>query len=275
MKIVDHRLIGEDGTPMAFRASPNCAGAIDHKYIVIHYTAGVTARSAELTFANRAAKASAHLIIDRDGEILQMVPFNVRAWHAGVSRWRGLDGLNAYSIGIELVNAGRLKRASNRWLTWTGGVIAEEDAIEATHQHESAPAGWQLYPEAQLMAAIRACQAIMQAYPSTLDVVGHDDIAPGRKSDPGPAFPMDSFRSNVLGRADDNEMVRYRTTTRVNLRTGPGAAYDLVQPSPLLPGTLLNVRSRSASWCAVDVIDAGGQPSANGWVHGDYIIAAP
>jgi len=274
MQVKNHILQGDDG-PMPFLASPNHGGKIDPRYIIIHYTAGLTADGATATFLDPAGKTSAHLVIDRDGAIVQMVPFNQRAWHAGVSRWHGIEGLNGHSIGIELVNAGRLTRAPGRWLTWTGRVVNDADVVEAVHQHEHMLAGWHMFSEVQILAAVDACQAIANAYPDILDIIGHDDIAPGRKSDPGPAFPMASFRARALGRADSKKPLLYRTTTRLNLRAGPGTDFDLVLDAPLLPGSLLNVRSRQASWCAVEVLGGDGRPTATGWVHGDYIALQP
>jgi N-acetylmuramoyl-L-alanine amidase len=107
MQITQHRLNSEQQL-IRFHASPNMGGQLAQTYMVIHFTAATTLDGAEATFANPAAKVSAHLVIDRDGSILQMVPFNRVAWHAGISRWRGLEGLNSHSIGVELVNAGRL-----------------------------------------------------------------------------------------------------------------------------------------------------------------------
>jgi len=86
---------------------------------------------------------------------------------------------------------------------------------------------------------------------------------------------MDSVRAAIMGRAGDEEPSHYVTTTRLNLREGPGTDFALVQPSPLMPGTLLAARASAASWVAVDVLDADHTPTANGWVHGDFIKPAP
>jgi N-acetylmuramoyl-L-alanine amidase len=231
MKVESHVLVSGSEDRIRISESPNISGGIEQKYIVIHYTAGLALKSAEDTFLNRASKVSAHIVIDRDGSVVQMVPFNKRAWHAGVSRWRGLEGMNSYSIGIELVNAGRLTWAGDRWITWTGRTVPSQDAITAVHKHENTPSGWQLYPEAQLLSVIEVCRAIREAYPGILDLVGHDDIAPGRKADPGPAFPMDAVRAGAMGRKGDEEPVRHRTTTRLNLRKGPGPVSSLPSQS--------------------------------------------
>lgn len=201
MRIVNHLLVADAGDSLSFVSSPNQAGALSPLYLVMHYTAGPTLAGAVSWFQKPEAKASAHLVIDRDGTIVQMVPFNRRAWHAGKSKWGHLDGMNAHSIGIELVNAGKLrKNAGGQWVNWANRVIPAEDVSIAKHKDEDAEAGWHEYTEAQLDAAT-AVGAILHARYAFEDVLGHDDISPGRKVDPGPLFPMNSFRSRVIGRA--------------------------------------------------------------------------
>lgn len=143
--------------------------------------------------AGSAAKASAHLVIGRNGRIVQMVAFNRRAWHAGICRWGDIEGLNAYAIGIELDNAGRLqRRGDGAWVhPASGRVLPASEVIEAQHKAEARPAGWHAYTKAQLRAAAAAARALHDRY-GFIDVLSHDDIAPGRKVDPGPAFPMAS-----------------------------------------------------------------------------------
>jgi AmpD protein len=100
-------------------------------------------------------RVSSHVLIRRDGEILQFVPFQQRAWHAGVSNFEGRSACNDFSIGIELEGADEILFADPQY-TQAGAVIC----------------------------------ALLAAYPSlsAQRVVGHSDIAPGRKTDPGPAF---------------------------------------------------------------------------------------
>jgi N-acetylmuramoyl-L-alanine amidase len=128
-----------------------------------------------------------------------MVKFNKKAWHAGPSSWGELKYLNRYSIGIELVNAGKLKKVGGKWKSWNGVVIPDEQVIEAVHKNESRSSGWQVYPTAQIKAAIEVAKALHGHYKFEA-ILGHDDIAPTRKVDPGPAFPMQSFVSKVMGR---------------------------------------------------------------------------
>jgi len=201
MKVNNHLLFDDQGVQVNFQKSPNQSAGISQLYLVIHYTAGPTLDGAVSWFLNPAAEASAHLVIGRDGKIVQMVACNRRAWHAGKSKWGELEGLNQYSIGIELVNAGKLRqRADGKWINWAGNVIPDDEVTLAKHKHEEGQNGWHEYTEAQIDTALKAASALHATLRFT-DILGHDDISPGRKADPGPLFPMGSFKSRILGRA--------------------------------------------------------------------------
>lgn len=109
-------------------------------------------------------RVSAHCLIRRDGELVQYVPFGARAWHAGVSRWQGREACNDFSIGIELEGTDELP-----------------------------------YTEAQYAVLSGLARAICDHYPAiTLEkIVGHCDIAPGRKTDPGDSFQWQDFRQKL------------------------------------------------------------------------------
>lgn len=201
MKVADHLLVGEATERISFVNSPNQSDGITPLYLVLHYTAGTKADGAVSWFRNSDAQASAHLVIDRDGSIVQMVRFDRRAWHAGKSKWGNLEGMNQYSLGIELVNGGKLHRnAGGEWLTWSGKIVPSEEVSVVTHKNESLESGWHEYTSAQIGAAKEVSVLLHRTYNFT-DILGHDDVSPGRKVDPGPLFPLDSFRSIVMGRA--------------------------------------------------------------------------
>jgi N-acetylmuramoyl-L-alanine amidase len=199
------------------------------EYIVIHHTVSGTWMSAYETFNNSSTNSgSAHLIIDRDGTVVQCVPFNTFAWHAGDSQWAdrgvrsGSSSLNRYSIGIEMVNWGpEFVKDGDVWNNVKHNItLPDEDVLFATSKHgfPHDGCGWQKFPEAQIEAAVTVVQALMSTYPSILDIVGHEDIKKSWDSmgdqefynndprgdpmtdreDPGPAFPMAIFRARLL-----------------------------------------------------------------------------
>lgn len=225
MRIEDHRL-----KPGWYKPSPNIGGPlIKPTLLVMHYTASGSDPSPTKVadyFLRPEAKASAHVVLGRDGTCKQVVPFDRKAWHAGKSIWRGHANCNDFSIGIEIDNWGRLSRtADGQVRSWTQAPIEAASATQLTHKHEQTPSLWEVYRETQLAALTDLTRAILTAYPSITEIVGHDDIAPGRKSDPGPAFPMARFMSLVEGRDDAPALHRTVIVESLNARSGPGRDY--------------------------------------------------
>jgi len=273
MKLMRHRLEATAGEAAAWHPSPNHGGKLVHEYLVMHYTAGRSLDESVRWLARKEAKASAHVVIGRDGRIVQQVPFDMVAWHAGTSSWEGRVGLNRCSIGIELDNAGRLVRHGQRWRAWFGDLYDPEDVLEATHKNESAPSGWHLYTPVQLEAALELAALLVDRY-ELRAVLGHEDISPGRKSDPGPAFPMESFRSRVTGRREEAPPL-FRATAVLNVRTGPGTQHPTAPGSPIPLGTHVEVVGERDSWRLVDVLDdVNGVSDLQGWVHHRYLVQA-
>jgi N-acetylmuramoyl-L-alanine amidase len=127
--------------------------------IVLHYTGMQDSASAIARLCDAEAKVSSHYVVDEDGTVLRLVPEDKRAWHAGRSHWRGTTDINSASVGIEIVNPG--------------------------HEFGYRPfAGPQIDAVIRLVAAIKERHAITRG-----NVVGHSDIAPTRKRDPGELFP--------------------------------------------------------------------------------------
>lgn len=277
MKIQNHRLIADDGTPVRYVETPNKGGLMTPEYLIMHYTAGSSAEGSVSWMCNPAAKAAAHLVIGRDGSLTQLAPFNRVTWHAGQSQWEGRPGLNAFSIGIELDNAGKLERVGNRWISQVSKrAYPDNDVLVANHKNDrpgTPPGGWHEYGEAQLEVAAQIGLLLMEKY-SLKDVLGHEDIAPGRKADPGPAFPMASFRARLLGRADD-EVEHYVTTSALNVRAGPGTEFAPLPGSPLPADTRVAVLEQQGLWWRIDVLDTvSGVMDLVGWCHSRYLTRA-
>jgi N-acetylmuramoyl-L-alanine amidase len=166
--------------------------------VVIHFTAGATAMSSINYWrqpAQRRIDLCAHITIDRDGTIYQSRPFNKTISHAGVSRWddpntgKHYNSCNQFTIGIELANAGSSKSVieiAKRLPGYAG-------TIDAKHRNGGAVRTWEAYSAALLESCFKVVKDLVERY-NLDDITGHDCIAPERKDDPGPAFPMIRLR---------------------------------------------------------------------------------
>lgn len=261
--VQDHRLVGKR---VSQRETPNKSGLITPQYLVFHYTAGRSAQASIDWLCNPDAKASAHLVVARDGSVTQLAPFNVKTWHAGRSHWDGLNGMNSYSIGIEMDNAGPLSKVGNKFQAWFGKAYPESEVLQATHKLEQKPRWWHTYTEKQIEAAFELARLLVKCY-SLKEVIGHEDIAPERKRDPGPAFPLDHIRAAMEGRAEEEEERYEVTVDALNIRRGPGVDFEMVT-SALPKGTRLRLLEKRDRWSKVDVED---QSDTEGWVFNRFI----
>jgi N-acetylmuramoyl-L-alanine amidase len=153
------------------RPSPNQddRDGVEVDMLVLHYTGMTSGEEALARLCDPAAKVSAHYTIDEDGTVYAMVPEARRAWHAGVSFWRGAQNINARSIGIELVNPG----------------------------HEF---GYRPFPEAQIAALVALGREVLKRHPiPSWRVLAHSDVAPARKDDPGELFPWARLAGAGIG----------------------------------------------------------------------------
>ena len=156
MRIIDHKLSVAD-----FHKSPNTSGVIkQHKFVVLHDDVGTWGGTTSWLM-NPSSKVSYHLYISKQGEVRQFVEMNKRAWHCGVSEWKGFKNLNDYSIGVCFQNLGN-----------------------------------EPYTPAQIEKGLEVCKAIMDYY-GISEVVRHRDIAPNRKVDPNNLFPWEEFKKQL------------------------------------------------------------------------------
>ena len=139
---------------MSYAPTPNHGKLIKPGLVVIHYTGSNSLQGVLSWLCDPKSRVSAHLVIAKTGQVWQLLPFNVRAWHAGKSEYAGRANVNGFSIGIENVGLG------DEW------------------------------PEAQIEANIGVIRALCAVY-DIVDLVGHDEVAipEGRKADPGPHYP--------------------------------------------------------------------------------------
>lgn len=137
--------------------------------LVFHYTGMADAAAALARLCDPVAKVSSHYLLDEDGTVYALVAEEHRAWHAGVSFWRGADNLNDGSIGIEIVNPG------HEW-------------------------GYRPFPPAQIESVTALCLDILSRHDiPARNIVGHSDVAPDRKQDPGELFPWEALAAAGVG----------------------------------------------------------------------------
>lgn len=183
--------------------SPNNSHFLEPVYAVIHYTAGGSLSSAANWFMCSDSQVSAHFIIDRNGDIAQCVALDKCAWHAGKSTWKELSNLNQFSIGIELVNWGPLQRNQDSGLfhpcavSGCKKVIPPQEVFDCSlSEPENDLRYWQSYTAPQLFTLCSLLHALFQEY-HLEEILRHSDIAPGRKLDPGPAFPYEQVQACI------------------------------------------------------------------------------
>jgi N-acetylmuramoyl-L-alanine amidase len=138
------------------------------KFIIIHYTGMTKELSALKRLCNTKSKVSAHYFIKKNGSVLNLVPPIYEAWHAGKSSWKGLKSINRYSIGIEIQNSGHDNKYEN-------------------------------FSKKQIISLKKLLRYLINKYKINLkNVLGHSDIAPDRKKDPGEKFPWKELAKSKL-----------------------------------------------------------------------------
>jgi len=282
MKITNHRF--DDHW---FGQSKDIGGNLDDlRFIVMHYTAGGSGAGTRdymmkspLEKGGNSGKeifGSAHLLVDRDGTIWQLVPFNRRARHAGESQWKGLKSLNQYSVGIEIANYGWLDRQGDgTYKRPETPRFKAKDVTLGRMPNGTEEKGWENYTVEQLASVEAVTLALLDHYPTIHEIVGHQEIAPGRKFDPGPAFPLQRFKNLVVGRGGDGiddgdgpSEEQYLTTASVNIRGGPGTEFAPLDVSPLKAGTKVAKSDEQGEWYFVSLAKPRTQ---KGWINRRYL----
>jgi N-acetylmuramoyl-L-alanine amidase len=196
MKIIDHRL--KKG---AFVQANACGGALHNPTLIVLHDTANRAQPGETVrwFSSRECKTSAHFVVERDGTIIQMVALDRKAYHAGVSSFKGKAGCNNFSIGIEIDNPGQLTKDGRAW--FHKKTEAGYQGIEQRTTKAHGNGYWLPYTDAQIHSVTELCDALTAAYPSIKDIATHWIISPGRKIDTNPLFPLEQVRKAVFGPA--------------------------------------------------------------------------
>ena len=229
MKIKNHKLAGATYTPARL-----IGGTITPEIIVLHDTAGRLEKGNSARYLATTPKASVQFVVERDGTITQLVPTNRRAGHAGQSNYHGRSDCNAFSIGIEIVNPGRMTAGgAGRARAWWGEYFSLDDGIVERTTAEHGHGFWMEYAPEQIEAVASLIETLFRDIKSLKDITTHWYISPGRKVDVNPLFPLDQIRARVLGR-DDPAVIAAEELS------APVEGGDHVQINT--PGSALNMR---------------------------------
>ena len=207
MRIINHKLDGVEFKP-AYYTGP----VITPEIVVLHDTAGrlTKGNSAAYLASKNSGEVSVHFVLERDGTIIQLVPTNCRANHAGQSSFNGREWCNGFSIGIEIVNPGKMTTVASggyvasKGRAWWGEIFeaGDEYDIEYRHTPEHGEGVWMAYTDAQIEALFGLLAVLFRDVPTLKDITTHWYVSPGRKVDTNPLFPLDQIRARVLGRDD-------------------------------------------------------------------------
>ena len=193
--------------------------------LILHYTGMQTAKDAIGRLRDPVAQVSSHYVVDEDGAIFALVPEDRRAWHAGISSWRGHKALNARSIGIEIVNPG------HEW-------------------------GYRDFPVLQMAAVCDLSLNILARHKiPARNVIGHGDVAPDRKQDPGERFGWEDLARNGVGLWPDGvpdlgigAPVRDAASLRDVRLALTEIGYDVAPEGPLDPALSIVLRAFQRHW---------------------------
>lgn len=260
-KIAHHRLLSDHVQHESTEKNSGTFATGLPDTIVFHFTATGSLQMAVNYLMDPEVKASAHLVIGRNGSIVQLMPFDRIAWHAGVSEYQGRSNLNRYSIGIELENAGRLTKSGDQYIAWFGRAYGEDEVMAATHQNEVEPSYWHRYTEAQISAVMDVCRLLCSNY-AIASMVGHDEIAKDDKVDPGPVFPLQAINQRLLHHD------RAEGVSRLDPMTKQGILYQG-------ESSLMSSPDVSSPPLPLNQLQEGSQVTVKGERNGWYLVSLP
>lgn len=199
---VENDMLLKDGKKVPGNTSPHISsGRNICDFVVMHYTGSHGDFNSSINWSrDPKSKVSWHITIGRKGEVKQNTHgFRAILWHAGRSAWYSKEtekeykNLNKFSVGIEMANTGKLTWNSSKQ-KYISAYKAEYEADDVyVDQHGQA---WEKYDLEQIKAAKQVALAIAKAY-KCVDILGHNEIAPGRKADPGAAFPLADLKDEL------------------------------------------------------------------------------
>ena len=262
--IVNDRLVSSDGAfaklirPAPGNYDPKAKRSKEEiKYLVMHITGGTNMQGVVNYFKNPTAGVSAHLVIGRDGRVVQFMPFDETAFHCGISYWENDRNLNHSSIGIEIDNAGYLRGGPGNW-NFKGVPIPDNQVVMLKHWKLNSEKAWEKFPDIQLETAFAIAKALVEHY-KLEEVIGHDEINLINRLDPGPAFPFEAWRKALFPNEDRPKIQKFRINEKTDLYEhldDKTPAQNTRKVGVLGDKSKVQIRDEVGSWVLVRVVFA-------------------
>jgi N-acetyl-anhydromuramyl-L-alanine amidase AmpD len=278
-----HRLVTETNHRIKFipahEKNFNPDSTLDPRFVVIHFTTGTDPKSIVHTFQNPDEGVCTHLLVARNGHVIQFVPFDKVAFHCGLSAWESVRHLNQFAIGIEVDNAGYLDQ-TRKGFKRKGKTIPQEQVEFKKHwkeDHKNRP--WQTFSEDQVRVVSDLVKALIKKYPTIKEIVGHDMVNLVNRLDPGPFYPLGELREAILG-SPQPVIQHYQTLPAecpifVNIGGRPPFAVPHPDHGELAKNSKVRVRNEHVyeHWSLVIVkqTSSRGLRDKEGWVLSDSI----
>ncbi len=203
-------------------------------------------------------KPDVHLVIDRIGNITQLIPFNKQVCGEIHGSWGIYKNIKSRAIVIALENHGRLCKQDDSFISWEGTVLEKTDVFEGTHRNEDSPNYWEKYPKGQTLITEKINQCLVTTY-KVKCILGYEEVCPGLKVDPGPAFPLEIMR---------NKLVKKQVSTKTNTGLDILNVTKKIDLSYILADNgfdsnngkeakIINIKQKNGGWYKVNV-DLGG-----------------
>lgn len=183
--VKQHLLLDRDGKPVSIVEATDLDKLKSRRLIVVHTTTQVLG-------VNRSQFT--HVLITRDGNVRQIVPFDDAANHVSNSNWKGLSPVKNYTLGIDLENAGPLQYQNDAWYSWLGETVPDDEIVRL--KGDIKWRGWHKFTDAQIRAFFEVVCALRRAYPTIVNMVEHSQI--DTVGDPGLIFPMEELRGRLF-----------------------------------------------------------------------------
>lgn len=263
-------LIGDNVTNIGTKKK---GGKMTPRFLVLHYTAGDNYEGDVRTLSTSDRPASCHLVLAADGRLTQIGDFKDVLWHAGKSAWKGFVGLNSHSIGIEVTCPGPVDGDQARYAGLEDG--KPYHFTMAAHRNGGPVRKWAVFTEKQIEVLLELGGFLIAHY-GLKEAVGHDQIAPTRKIDPGPSCPQSVFEILNGNKDEDDDVELPEITARERVKV-KGVAPDTLtlRISPngdkrgdLPENQIVEKLAVKGNWTQVRT------PAGHvGFVYSDYLVA--